>query len=104
MPSHPIERFDALLRELARFGLVVRDEGATGIPWALSTEAQTRLGELLMRNDQKVLPEELVYLSHKCADCHRRGLTRLREGRYLCERCAGGTQTPAEVIAPSAAS
>lgn len=102
MPSHPIERFDPLLRELARFGLVVRDETGSELPWALSTEAQARLRELLVRHDQRVVPEKLVYLNHLCADCHKRGLTRLRDDRYLCDACIGVLATSTETVAPSA--
>jgi hypothetical protein len=98
----PIERFDPLLRELARYALVVRDE-ADDVSWRLSEAAQARLDELLGHGVEPVLPEKLVYLSHHCADCHTRALTRLRDGRYLCDACASSlAPTPEVVTAPSA--
>ena len=103
MQSHPIERFDPLLRELARFGLVVRDDSSGELPWHLTDEAQARLVEISVRNVKPVVPEKLVYMNHLCSDCQRRGLTRLNGGRYLCDSCSTKPVTePETLVAPSA--
>jgi hypothetical protein len=100
--THPMERFDPLLRELARFGLIAREGTESEHSWILSAQAQERLDELLANGGEPVLPEKLVYLSRLCAECHTRALTRLREGRYLCEACVSKLPAPQAVPAPSA--
>jgi hypothetical protein len=83
---HPIEKFDALLRDLVGWGLVERQEAATNTPWQLVPAAQRRLDELL--SPIRVSGGEAdVYLDHLCADCHRRGLTRRHGASYVCDRC-----------------
>ncbi|MGH9030091.1 MAG: hypothetical protein ACRDV4_10830 [Acidimicrobiales bacterium] len=101
MPSNPIERFDPLFRELVRYGLIERETGE-GASWSLSDVGRARLDELLGDGGTTVLPEKLVYLSHHCAECHTRALTRLRDGRYLCDACISSLPPEAEQAAPSA--
>ncbi|MGH8988485.1 MAG: hypothetical protein ACRDXC_07805 [Acidimicrobiales bacterium] len=83
MNEHPIERFDPLLRNLLAWGLVVEaEEGG----WTLRPDVAERLPALARyaRGDQ---PSEVVYFGHLCAGCRSKGLTRLRDGRYLCDEC-----------------
>jgi hypothetical protein len=87
MAQRPIENFDPLLRDLASYGLANKDSGE-GRGWHLSEAAQSRLNELHDARRAAVRPENLVYLDHLCARCHTRGLTRLREGAYLCDDCS----------------
>jgi hypothetical protein len=87
MTQRPIENFDPLLRDLAAYGLATKDPDE-GHGWQLSEAAQSRLNELHDARRAAVKPENLVYLDHLCARCHSRGLTRLRDGAYLCDGCA----------------
>ncbi len=86
--NHPIESFDPLLRDLAAYGLLVHEETDGEISWHLTEKAQERLTQILRHRLEPMLPEKLVYFDHLCADCRMRGLTRLRDGLYLCESCA----------------
>lgn len=88
IPNHPIESFDPLLRDLASYGLVVRDDSDGDVSWHLTDEAQDRLSQILRHRLEPMVPEKLVYFDHLCAACRMRGLTRLRDGLYLCESCA----------------
>ncbi|HAM02826.1 MAG TPA: hypothetical protein DCQ30_11480 [Acidimicrobiaceae bacterium] len=83
---HRIERFDALLRNLLAWQLVSNDGPGGDGGWQLVPEAQGRLDEL---NRSSALPdgERLVYLDHRCADCHQRLPTRSHQGLFLCEAC-----------------
>jgi ribosomal protein L37AE/L43A len=87
MSKRPIENFDSLLRDLASYELVTKDP-EPGQGWHLSEAAQARLTELHDLRRATVKPENLVYLDHSCAVCQSRGLTRLRDGAYLCDACA----------------
>jgi hypothetical protein len=83
MDEHPIERFDPLLRNMLAWRLV--EQTPDGV-WALSPEVARRLSHLVTvtrRGDSS----EVVYFGHACAMCHSSGMTRLREGRYLCDPC-----------------
>lgn len=83
MDEHPIERFDPLLRNMLAWHLV--EETAEGT-WALRPDVARRLNhlvELSRRNDAS----EVVYFGHTCAACHTSVMTRLRDGRYLCDPC-----------------
>ncbi len=83
MEEHPIERFDPLLRNMLAWHLV--EESPEGV-WALRPEVARRLNHLVQvsRRDDS---SEIVYFGHACAGCHTSGMTRLREGRYLCDAC-----------------
>lgn len=83
MDGHPIERFDPLLRNLLAWCLVDQDDDGR---WSLRPEVGQRLTQLteLTRHDA---PSEVVYFGHACATCRANGLTRLRDGRYLCDGC-----------------
>lgn len=95
--------FDSLLRSLLSWELVTQcidgEEGGHG-EWRLSEIAQRRLSQL-----QPAVPrldERTVYFGHVCIDCRQRRPTRLVEGVYRCETCAGhrrvatGAGIPAE--------
>ena len=82
MSGHPIERFDPLLRNLLSWGLV--EETAGG--WALRDDVSARLTHLTQLTSRNA-PGEVVFFGHACAVCRSSGLTRLRDGRYLCEAC-----------------
>jgi ribosomal protein L37AE/L43A len=85
-PRYRIERFDALLRNLLAWQLVSNDDPGGDGGWHLVPDAQRRLDEL---NRSSALPdaERLVYLDHRCADCHQRMPTRSRQGIFLCDAC-----------------
>jgi hypothetical protein len=86
--QHPIETFDPLLRDLVGWGLVERSEEGTGTGWQLVPAAQQRLDDLLAPSGATGTGTGAdVYLNRLCADCHQRGLTRLRGECYLCDRC-----------------
>ena len=82
----PIETFDHLLRELVKRGLAARVEAEGASSWQLTDEAQNRLEEIA-HQAARLLPEQIVYLDHTCANCNVRGTTRLYEGLQLCESC-----------------
>ena len=64
----PIETFDALLRDLVTWDLVVRGEGDDSQTWRLVARAQQRLGELMIARGPWPA-ERTVYLDRLCADC-----------------------------------
>lgn len=83
MEEHPIERFDPLLRNLLSWGLVERAaEGG----WRLRPEVHDRLNRLAHVADAADT-SQIVYFGHACAGCRSSGMTRLRDGVYLCDRC-----------------
>ena len=82
----PIDTFDALLRDLVTWDLVVRGEGDDAQAWRLVARAQQRLGELMIARGPWPA-ERTVYLDRLCADCLRRHLTWLRDGTYVCDPC-----------------
>ena len=82
----PIETFDALLRDLVTWDLVVRGDRDGAETWCLVARAQQRLGELATAR-KPWPPERTAYLGRRCADCHRRQLTWERDGTYLCGPC-----------------
>lgn len=83
MEEHPIERFDPLLRNLLSWGLVERTaEGG----WRLRPETHARLDRLAHVTD-RAEASEIVYFGHSCASCRSSGMTRLRDGVYLCDSC-----------------
>jgi len=77
--------FDALLRTLVSWDLVVPDERLGRDGWRLSDAAEARLCQLEQRTAWAA--EQLVYFDHWCEACRVARPTRLVEGRYLCERC-----------------
>ena len=93
--GHPIERFDSLLRDLVRWGLVARHQTKTRASWQLVPAAQRRLDELLSAHVAKAD----VYLDRICADCHRRELTRRRGEAYVCDDCWSQRQARMSVVA-----
>jgi hypothetical protein len=82
----PIDTFDALLRDLVTWDLVVRGEGDDAQTWRLVARAQQRLGELMIARGPWPA-ERTVYLDRLCADCGRRHLTWVRDGTYVCNPC-----------------
>jgi len=85
--TYPIKTFDPLLRDLVAWGLVVRSGTEARPAWRLSEAAQRRLNEVVPANGVAG-DEQLVYLNHRCTDCHLWGLTRLIDGVYLCQDCS----------------
>lgn len=81
-----IETFDPLLRDLATWGLAVREDTESGAAWVLTEAAQRRLDQIV-RPAAPTNVERLVYLDHRCADCRLRGRTRLVDGVFLCDDC-----------------
>ena len=82
----PIETFDAMLRDLVTWQLVVPGEGDDAQAWRLVARAQQRLGELMIARGPWPA-ERTVYLERLCADCLRRQMTWLRDGTYVCDPC-----------------
>jgi hypothetical protein len=82
----PIETFDALLRDLVTWDLVVQGEGDEAQTWRLVARAQQRLGDLAAARGPWPA-ERTAHLGRRCADCHRRQLTWERDGTYLCDPC-----------------
>jgi hypothetical protein len=82
----PIDTFDALLRDLVTWDLVVRGEGDDSQTWRLVARAQQRLGDLALARGAWPA-ERTAYLGRRCADCRRRELTWERDGTYLCDPC-----------------
>ena len=91
MDEHPIERFDPLLRNMLAWHLV-EETGEGG--WALRPEVAARL-TLLAEYTKGDDASEIVYFGHVCAGCRSNGLTRLRDGRYLCDDCRKGADLAA---------
>ncbi len=83
MHDHPMDRFDPLLRNMLSWDLVVETEDGS---WILRPEVVERLGHLA-RYTRPNEPSEVVYFGHICAGCRSNGLTRLRDGVYLCDEC-----------------
>jgi hypothetical protein len=82
----PIDTFDSLLRDLVTWNLVVHLDRDDGQSWQLVDRAQKRLGDLEIV--QGTWPaERTAYSSRRCARCHRRQLTWLRDGSYVCDPC-----------------
>jgi hypothetical protein len=84
--SYPIDRFDALLRDLVTWGLVRRKDTENGPSWQLVDAAERRLEELL-RPGPPLVAEVVIYLDHRCVDCRRRVPTHLHGDAYLCDAC-----------------
>ena len=81
----PIETFDALLRSLLTWDLVVPGEGEDRRNWHLVGRAQERLAALAL--PQGPWPAERTAYVRQCADCRSRKLTWLHDGTYLCGPC-----------------
>ena len=82
-----VETFDALLRDLVTWNLVMPVEQDDGVQaWHLVPQAQQRLRELA-RSRGPWPVERTAYLGRRCADCSRREVTWLRSGEYVCEPC-----------------
>ncbi|MDA8309909.1 MAG: hypothetical protein M0Z46_04750 [Actinomycetota bacterium] len=89
--DHPIERFDPLLRNMLAWDLVVEtDDGS----WVLRPEVVERLRGLVSYT-RRGEPSEVVYFGHNCAGCRSSGLTRLRDGVYLCDECRRAAEVAA---------
>lgn len=83
MDSHPpIERFDPLLRNMLSWNLVHETDAG----WELRPEVAERLAGLA-RYTKHDAPSEVVYFGHNCAGCRSNGLTRFRDGQFLCDDC-----------------
>jgi hypothetical protein len=78
----PITAFNALLRSLISWELVVRDDGDGR--WQLTEHAQRQLDAVV---PIRPADGDHDYIDHICSRCHERHLTRLRGDRYLCIRC-----------------
>jgi hypothetical protein len=83
---YPIETFDPLLRDLVGWGLVERTDGVEDAPWRLVPTARQRLEELASPTQAPGAGAD-VYLDRRCADCQKRGLTRLHGESYVCDTC-----------------
>lgn len=83
MDEHAIEQFDPLLRNMLTWGLV--QETGDG-RWDLRPDVAERL-TALAGYTKRSEPYEVVYFGHPCAGCKSSGLTRLRDGMYLCDEC-----------------
>lgn len=83
MNGHPVEQFDPLLRNMIAWNLVEESEGGT---WELRPEVAERLSSLAVytRHSQ---PTEVVYFGRVCAGCKSNGLTRMKDGQYVCDDC-----------------
>jgi hypothetical protein len=82
----PVETFDALLRDLVTWNLVVPRPQDGAEAWELVPRAQQRLAELT-RGRGPWPVERTAYLGRRCADCNRRQVTWMRHGEYVCEEC-----------------
>ncbi|MGA2528208.1 MAG: hypothetical protein ABSG36_03485 [Acidimicrobiales bacterium] len=82
----PVETFDALLRDLVTWNLVVAVERDGTQAWELAARAQQRLAELT-RGRGPWPAERTAYLGRRCAECNRREVTWMRYGEYICEQC-----------------
>ena len=83
---YPIETFDPLLRDLVGWGLVERTDSVEDAPWQLVPTARQRLEELASPTQAPSAGAD-VYLDRRCADCQKRGLTRLHSESYVCDTC-----------------
>ncbi|MGD0942897.1 MAG: hypothetical protein ABR972_01265 [Acidimicrobiales bacterium] len=82
----PVETFDALLRDLVTWDLVVPVAGDEARAWHLVPRAQQRLAELTIARGPWPA-ERTAYLGRRCANCGRRELTWMRFGTYVCDPC-----------------
>lgn len=83
MDEHPVERFDPIFRNLLAWRLVepLPDGG-----WQLHPDVVARLSHLSHMTKPSETTE-VVYFGHACVTCRASGLTRLREGQYICDAC-----------------
>lgn len=86
MDEHPIEQFDPIFRNLLSWRLV---EPTPGGGWVLHPDAADRLTHL-SQAARSAESAEIVYFGHPCAVCRASGLTRLRDGQYICDACRRG--------------
>lgn len=89
--------FDALLRTVVTWELVVSDGRPGRDGWQLSAAAEERLCQLEQRTVWAA--EQLVYFDHRCEACRSARPTRLVDGAYLCEHCR---QPPPVATSPAA--
>ncbi|MGH8982004.1 MAG: hypothetical protein ACRDWE_13475 [Acidimicrobiales bacterium] len=83
MDEHPVEKFDPLFRNLLSWRLV---EPSPDGGWVLHPEVEERLTQLShVRRGSDA--SEVVYFGHACVVCRACGLTRLRDGQYICDSC-----------------
>lgn len=83
MDEHPVERFDPIFRNLLSWGLVEpKPDGG----WELHPDVVARLTHL-SHMSRATDATEVVYFGHACAVCRASGLTRLRDGQYICDPC-----------------
>lgn len=83
MNEHPIERFDPLLRNMLSWHLVEETDSGS---WELRPDVVERLSGLA-KYTRRNEPSEVVYFGHICVGCRSNGLTRFRDGQYLCDEC-----------------
>lgn len=79
--KHLVERFDPLLRDLLAFELVEAEEEGH---WTLAPEVQQRLSALVAVRRPAAA---VLHIGFPCARCHASAVTRLHEGRLLCDAC-----------------
>jgi len=90
----PVKTFDALLRDLLYWGLLVRvEDQPEGHHWQLANQADRRLEEIAAESSAFAV-EHMVYLDHRCDVCGFRRLTRVRDARYVCDECAAKLDQP----------
>lgn len=82
----PVERFDALLRDLVHYDLVT-EEGPG--QWRLRPAVESRLAQLATGQRAGSTPDLRIGVS--CMGCHALAVTRLHGGRYLCDDCLART-------------
>lgn len=82
----PVERFDALLRDLVHYDLVT-EEGPG--QWRLRPAVESRLAQLAKGQRAGSSPDLRIGVS--CMGCHALAVTRLHGGRYLCDDCLART-------------
>lgn len=87
----PLARFDVLLRDLVTFGLAVQtDDGS----WHFAPGVDDRLTEIAA--SQRPADRPVLRFGTSCAGCHALRVTRLHEGRHLCEDCIRRGSAPVE--------
>ena len=96
--DYPIERFDPLLRDLIVWGLVERHDSGDVTSWQLVGSAQRRLDELSPAPGSG--RDAVVFMDRRCTDCQQRGMTRLRDERYVCDRCWARRHEVPDAVVP----
>lgn len=77
-----VDRFDALLRDLLCYDLVVEEEPGR---WRLRPAFEERMSTLAAA--QRPASAPVLHIGVSCMGCHAANVTRLYQGRYLCDTC-----------------